>query len=69
LKDKTPAYLSRLQLPQRCPKELSTLHVDAIESIAKKNIASALRTGESAPKSVFASIVTISLQLPGSKLT
>lgn len=62
------AYKSKLQLSKQSHNQLSIHHVDAIESIAKKNIANVLRMVESAPKSVFALIVIINLQYPVSKL-
>ncbi len=58
---KTPACLSRLRPLSSSPNLSSTLLADAIESIARKNIASALRTGASAPKGVFAWTVITNL--------
>ncbi len=51
---KTHVYQLKQQLFQLWPNPSNIHHVDAIESIARKNIVSALGTGESVPKSVFA---------------
>lgn len=59
---------SKAQLYKWLLNLLNILRVDAIELIARKNIVSVLRMVESAPKSVFASIVIINQQQPVSKL-
>lgn len=53
--------LKILQLVQLQSNGFNIHHVDAIRLNAKKNIVSALETGESAPKNVFALIVAINL--------
>jgi len=59
----------RTQLLQLHRLSLRNIHlVDAIESIARKDIVSALEMGVSAHKSVFASIAIINQVLPDLKL-
>jgi hypothetical protein len=57
----TPACPSRQQPFQQSQNQLIILLADAIESIARKNIASVSRMGENAQKGAFASTVITNL--------